>query len=168
MESDMELTAQGLGQSVWHFTKAFMQFHKAELQQSFKACTPGAIGVLFTIREGTKAEVRPMKVSEISRQMRVTSPSITQFIKELEACGLVERRVDLTDRRVVGILLTRQGEKVAQQVEALFSATFCGLAEYMGEKESNQLAELLSKAFRYFNERDVSSHRISWNGDEGT
>ena len=166
MEPNVEGTAHRLGQSLRQFNKAFLQFHKAELQQSFRRCKPGAIGVLFTVREGTKPEGRPMKVSEISRLMHVTSPSITQFVKELEACGLVERRIDPTDRRVVEIVLTEQGEKTAQKAEELFSATFRGLAEYLGEDESNQLAELLSKAYRYFNERDVSSLRVQWNGDE--
>ena len=166
MEPDMALTAQRLGESLRQFTKGFMQFHKTELQQSFTACKPAAVGVLFTIRESTKAEGRAVKVSEISRLLHVTSPSITQFIKDLEANGLVERHIDPTDRRVVGIRLTEKGEKVTQKVETLFSTAFCGLAEYLGEEQSAQFAELLAKASRYFNERDVGPHRFQWNGDE--
>jgi DNA-binding MarR family transcriptional regulator len=160
MEPDILPLAQRLGQSLWQFNKSFLQFHRAELQQSFTGCKPGAVGVLFTIRDYTKAEGRAMKVSEISRLMHVTSPSITQFIKELEANGLVERQIDLTDRRSVGVSLTEQGEKIAQQVEAIFSASFRGLVEFLGEEESEQLAKLLSKAFCYFHERDASSHRF--------
>jgi hypothetical protein len=38
--------------------------------------------------------------------------------------------------------------------------------EYLGEEQSNQLAELLSKVFRYFNEKAASADKALWNGDE--
>lgn len=107
-----------------------------------------------------------MKVSEISRLMHVTSPAVTQFLKGLEADGLVERRSDQADRRAVGIVLTEQGMDVAQRAESGFSAVFGGLAEHLGEEQSNQLADLLMKAFQYFNARDTSLYRFQWNGEE--
>lgn len=38
--------------------------------------------------------------------------------------------------------------------------------EYLGEEQSNQLAELLSKVYRYYNEKAASADHSPWNGDE--
>jgi DNA-binding MarR family transcriptional regulator len=166
MRSTTEATARKLAQSLKQFNKAFMQFHRAELQQNFVGCKPSEIGVLLTISHGAKPEAREMKVSEISKMMHVTSPTITQVLKGLEANGLVERHIDLTDRRVVGITLTDRGEQVAQRAEETFLTTFRGLVDYLGEEQSNQLAELLVKALRYFREKETSLYHFPWSGEE--
>ena len=137
--------------------RVFMQFNKVEWhQRSIAGCTLSEIRVLFCIRKSTKSDTSEMKVSEISKLLHVTSPTITQLLKGLEANGLVTRHIDPTDRRAVGITLT----------ENAFSASFEGLVEYLGEEESYQLAELLSKVFRYFKENAASADHSPWNGDE--
>jgi len=40
------------------------------------------------------------------------------------------------------------------------------LIEYLGEEQSNQFAELLMKAFRYYEEKAISEQRSYWPGDE--
>jgi hypothetical protein len=40
-----------------------------------------------------------------------------------------------------------------------------GLIEYLGEEESDQLAELLFKSFRYFQEKEADMSYPLWNGD---
>jgi DNA-binding MarR family transcriptional regulator len=87
------------------------------------------------------------------------------LLKGLEANGLIERRIDPTDRRAVGITLTKKGEMVTQQAAEAFTASFEGLMEYLGEEQSNQLAELLSRVFRYFKENAASANNPAWNGD---
>ncbi len=147
--------------------RAFMQFNKVEWhQRSIAGCTLSEIRALFCIRRGTKPDTSEMKVSEISKQLHVTSPSITQLLKGLEANGLIERRIDPTDRRAVGITLTKKGEMVTQQAADAFNASFEGLMEYLGEEQSNQLAELLARVFRYFKENAAGANNTTWNGDE--
>lgn len=107
-----------------------------------------------------------MKVSEISKQLHVTSPTITQLLNSLEANGLIERHSDVIDRRAVGITLTGKGEIVTQQAADAFLASLNGLVEYLGEEQSTQLAELLFKVFRYFNERGASLYHTQWNREE--
>ncbi len=107
-----------------------------------------------------------IKVSEISKQLDVTSPTITQLLKGLEANGLIERHIDPIDRRAVVVKLTRKGEMVAQQAADAFFASMHGLLEYLGEEQSNQLVDLLSKVLRYFEEREASMYHSLWNGDE--
>ena len=98
--------------------------------------------------------------------LQVTSPTVTQLLKGLEANGLVERHIDPMDRRAVGITLTEKGEVITQKAMDAFVSSFEGLINYLGEEESNELAELLAKVFRYYSENAVSENLSSWNGVE--
>jgi DNA-binding MarR family transcriptional regulator len=166
MYATSEATAQKIAQALRQFHKAFLQFHRAEALQHFAGCKPSEIGVLLTISRGTKDGAHAMKVSEISKVMHVTSPTITQLLKGLEANRLVERHTDPADRRVVGIALTEQGEYVARRAEEIFLRTFQGLADYLGVEQSDQLASLLFKAVRYFQEKEIAAYGFVGNGDE--
>jgi|SRR5579883_1632188 DNA-binding MarR family transcriptional regulator len=180
-----ETTAQRLARSVMQFNKSFGLFHKDEMQRHFTACTRGEIGVLFIIKGGASSGARTlrmaehgefvsvsesaaptMKVSEISKLMHVTSPTITQMLKGLEAHGLIERHIDPNDRRAVRIALTERGQEVVQRAEEIYRNSFSGLVEYLGEEESDRLAELLLKAHRYFSERETTVYRSQWNGEK--
>jgi DNA-binding MarR family transcriptional regulator len=147
--------------------RAFMQFHRLEWhQRNVAGCTAGEIRTLFCIRNGATAGNPEMKVSEISKRLQVTSPTVTQLLKGLEANGLIERHIDPADRRAVGITLTERGEAVTQKAAEAFAASFEGLIEYLGEEDSNQLADLLTKAYRYYSEKAASGNQTAWNGVE--
>lgn len=146
---------------------ALMQFKRLGWhQQTIAGCKPSEIRVLFCIKRGVKPDASDIKVSEISKRLHVTSPTITQLLKGLEANELIKRHIDQDDRRTVGITLTEKGEWVTRQAEESFTTTLHGLIEYLGEEQSNQLAELLFKAFRYFTEREARMSTSLWNGDE--
>jgi DNA-binding MarR family transcriptional regulator len=160
----MEKTASPTAQKL---LRALMQFKRvAWHQQSTAGCTPGEFRVLFCIKRCAKSDAHEIKVSEISKLLRVTSPTVTQMLKSLEANGLIERRIDPTDRRAVGITLTKKGEMVTQKAEDTFYTTIDGLVEFLGEEQSEQLVELLSETFRYFNEKAASANDARWDGDE--
>jgi DNA-binding MarR family transcriptional regulator len=163
MDQPTKSTGQKLAEAMAQFHKAFIHFRRAEAHQNFAGCKPSEIGVLFMIIHSTGPEAREMKVSEISKRLHVTSPSVTQILKGLEANGLIERHVDLNDRRAVGIVLTEKGKHIARKAEENFFASAQGLAEYLGEEQSNQLADLLFKAFSYFNEKESSIYTsVEW------
>ena len=160
----MELTATTTEQKLF---RTMMRFHRLGWhQQSIAGCKPSEIRVLFCIKRSTNLNIPEIKVSEISKQLQVTSPTITQLLKGLEADGLIERHIDPIDRRAVGVTLTKRGEMVAQQAADAFSTSMHGLIEYLGEEQSNQLADLLSKVLRYFDEREASMYHSVWNGDK--
>lgn len=137
--------------------RAMMQFKRLGWHQhSIAGCKPSEIRVLFCIKGGMALHIPEMKVSEISKQLHVTPPTITQLLNGLEANGLIARHSDVIDRRAVGITLTRKGEIVTQQAADAFLVSLNGLVEYLGEEQSNQLADLLFKVFHYFNERGAN------------
>jgi DNA-binding MarR family transcriptional regulator len=153
---------------------ALLQFKKAGWhQRSVMGYKPSEIRVLFCISKEKGPEAHDMKVSEISKRLQVTPPTVTQLIKGLEANGLVERNVDLVDRRAVGIKLTDKGEMVTRQASEAFFASINGLIEYLGEEQSDQLAELLVKVSRYYyeenqriNEKTACAEFEHWSGEE--
>ncbi len=107
-----------------------------------------------------------MTVSEISKYLHVTPPSVTQLLKSLEGRGLIERHMDATDRRVIVVTLTRQGEHVTNEAKETISAKAKGLIEYLGEEQSNQLADLLFKVFHYFAENEANLYHEPWEGEK--
>lgn len=147
---------------------ALMQFKRADWHQTtFMGYKPSELRVLFCIGKGFRSEgLSELKVSEISRRLHVTSPTVTQLIKGLEAHGLVERNVDPVDRRAVGIKLTEKGEQVTRRASEQFIASIGELVEYLGEEESEQFAELLLKVSRYYTEKAASANGMHWSGEE--
>ena len=144
--------------------KALAQFKRAKWHDhTVGGCKPSEIRVLFCIRDGTTLNA-PMKVSDISKQLHVTSPTITQLLKGLEASNLVERHNDPADRRTIGISLTEKGNHVAQMASDAFSESLHGLMNYLGEEQSDQLADLMFKVFHYFEEQAAkNAHNDYWN-----
>ena len=146
-------TAQKLLQALDQFRRA--KWHE---QETFAGCKPSEIRLLFCIKNGAKAGA-PMKVSEISKQMHVTSPTITQLLNGLEPNGFVERQIDPEDRRSVGIRLTEKGECVTERAWEGFLIALQGLIDYLGEEDSERLADLLFKVLHYIEERHANGHQ---------
>lgn len=134
---------------------SFTRFAKAEWRQkSVRGLNRSELRLLFCIMANTDEGNPKIKVSDISKKLLVTTPTVTQLIKKLIADGLVERTVDPDDRRSVGIELTPKGEEIAKEADELFNQHLGGLVEHLGEEQSRNLADLLSKAYNYYNERD--------------
>src|SRR5207248_779776 len=114
--------------------------------------TPGEMMILWCTQRAAAYDTAGIKVSKISDLLHVASPTITQHINSLETQGLVERTMDKEDRRVVRVRLTDKGESVVKKASEAFLARFSGLVEYLGEEQSNQLVDLLSKVFAYFDQ----------------
>ncbi|MBD2846924.1 MarR family transcriptional regulator [Paenibacillus sp. IB182496] len=111
------------------------------------------LALMFVIRRHREAGSPGMMVSEIGARLGVTSPTITQQIKGLEAEGLVRRLPDPHDRRAIRVSLTAEGERKVAAMERVMLATFGGLVEHLGEADSDKLAELLSRSAGYFRDR---------------
>ncbi|WP_338552074.1 MarR family winged helix-turn-helix transcriptional regulator [Paenibacillus sp. KS-LC4] len=145
--------------------RVFRSFHRLNWRQ--KPNPDGKFSemqVLMCIKRGAmKTQDKPgMKISVISRLLRVTSPTVTQLVNGMEASGLVQRNADPDDRRAVRISLTAEGERIADKVIADFMNRMAGLAQYLGEQDSLELIRILTKSFEYFDELNESDRT----GDE--
>lgn len=111
------------------------------------------IFVLFCIKKSEAAETEGIKLSEISNRMHVSNPTTTKVISGLEDNGYVVRCIDKEDRRSARITLTTKGEDAIIRAHNEFHAFFDELVEYLGEKKSLELAELLNEVYTFFDNK---------------
>jgi DNA-binding MarR family transcriptional regulator len=94
---------------------AFYELLKSACQQRDKAyiITPPQWGVLVLLlsEDGITSGV-------IAQKRGVDAPTITGIIKRLEQNGLLERRHDLHDRRIVKVFLTTEGREITASLLA--------------------------------------------------
>lgn len=108
--------------------------------------------VLFCIKKALSFGKDGVKVSEISKHMRVATPTTTQAVNKLAAGGFVQKGVDKEDGRVVRISLTGKGEEIVRKAKQHFDNMLDGLVEYLGEEKTAAFIELLNEANSYLSE----------------
>lgn len=94
-------------------------------------------------------------ISEISKRMSVTSPTVTELVKGLSSKGYIERSTNAKDKRIVDLKLTDKGEAIVAKGTAYFTTLFAGLVDKLGVEKSELLLELLEQVCEYLNEAHV-------------
>lgn len=128
-------------------------------------CKRSHVMLLYCLKQASEAEALGLRISDISKRLKVTSPTVTQWVNELEAGGLVVRKGDGEDRRVVRVQLSDKGEQVLMKVKDVWLQTFNGLVEHLGEQESQSLAASLVKAVSYMQQQRDRLKQTSLGGD---
>lgn len=93
-----------------------------------------------------------VNISEISKNLSITPPSTTEFVKNLIKKGYLEKHIDQNDKRFIEITLTDKGKKIVQELKEYFNSLFSGIIERLGYEKSELLLELLDTINIYFNE----------------
>jgi DNA-binding MarR family transcriptional regulator len=81
----------------------------------------------------------PVSSADLARRANMTAQSMGEFIKALEAKGLIDRRGDLVNRRVIRVSSTAAGRKALVQIEARVDQTE---REFFGCLTGEELAHL--------------------------
>ncbi|EPR11694.1 MarR family winged helix-turn-helix transcriptional regulator [Ruminiclostridium papyrosolvens] len=140
------------------FVETFEKLVRAERRkQSLFGLKQSEVRVLLCIEQLSHESKQVITVSEISKKMLVTSPTVTELIKSLSTNGFIERNVDSQDKRVSDIKLTAKGEKIVQKLITYFTSLFSGLIEKIGEEQSETLLDLLDQVCLYLNETNLES-----------
>lgn len=79
--------------------------------------------------------------AELAAVLCIPKPSVTLYVKRLEAAGFLRREIDTEDLRRHRLLLTPAGRKAMQQGTSLLSGAF---GERLGRLSAAQQAELRS------------------------
>ena len=108
--------------------------------------------VLLCVEFLHKAKNCKVNISEISKNLSITPPSTTEFVKNLINKGYLEKHIDQNDKRFIEITLTDKGEKIVQELKEYFNSLFSGIIERLGYEKSELLLELLDTINIYFNE----------------
>ena len=106
-------------------------------------------GVLLAIDRATHFGDR-MRVSDLSQRMRVSAPTITQQLNNLEAQGFVTRTQSKNDKREVNLALTEKGAEALRRHREMMEANMRELTELLGEEEAGRLVRLLNKTSDFF------------------
>lgn len=81
----------------------------------------------------------PTKMSDIGRILKVSKPNITFLVDKLEEQGLIERKNDENDRRVVKIHLTEAGEEVIIEEKSELQRRIINKLNLLSEKDVQDL-----------------------------
>ena len=111
---------------------AFNRFYKALLDELGLTYPQYLVIVSLLSRDG-------QTVSEIGDRLFLESNTLTPLIKRLEAAGLVSRKRDSADERVVRVSLTAQGRGLADRIACVppdvFAATGMSLEELVALRQ---------------------------------
>lgn len=133
--------------------ETFQRFARAEWRkQSVSGIKSSEVRVLICLKVLINESDRGVNITDLSRKLSITSPSITQMIKNLMTDGFVERYNDPRDKRITLIRLTEKGECVAQKSYEKYMFYFSGLIERLGEEQSRTLIASLSEVYSYTHE----------------
>ena len=109
-------------------------------------------GVLIAI-EHSAWEGQRLRVSDISKRMRVSSPTITQHINNLEAQGFVQRTQSQKDKRAVNLSLTDKGTEALRRQREMMENNTRELVDLLGEQNASALVDLLTRTSEFFIEK---------------
>lgn len=117
--------------SVYSTGLAFNRVYKPLLDEFGLTYSQYLLLVALAAREG-------QTVSELGEQLYLESNTLTPLIKRLEAAGLVSRKRDTRDERVVRVSLTPAGSDIIHRARACVP-TQVGTAAGMGKDEMDAL-----------------------------
>ena len=102
--------------------------------------TPPQWGVIALLHE-----CDGMTVGTISQKRGIDPPTVTGILKRLEQNGLVERRNDREDRRVVKVYLTSEGENITRVLNPAVETFNLHMLQGLSEAEQKTFLENLQR-----------------------
>ena len=82
---------------------------------------------------------------ELARRIGVETPTVVRGVGRMESAGLLERRDDPTDGRLVRVWLTNRGRELAQTLPQVESKVIDSALSGFSEEERRQLIRLLGR-----------------------
>ncbi|GHH02771.1 MarR family transcriptional regulator [Comamonas sp. JC664] len=83
--------------------------------------------------------------AELAASLCIPKPSVTLYVKRLEAAGFLRREIDTEDLRRHRLQLTPAGRKVMQQGTALLSEAYSERLGRLSAAQQSELRVLLEK-----------------------
>ena len=88
--------------------------------------------------------VGKLSLSELSLKIRARNSTVTGIIDRMEREGLVKRRRSAADRRVVNIVLTDAGKKLASEISVEPVQIFRRVLSELSEGDAKELSRILT------------------------
>jgi DNA-binding MarR family transcriptional regulator len=85
----------------------------------------------------------PRRLTDLAVNERVTQPSMTAVVTQLEDLGFAERRRDPDDGRVVLVAITREGRQYLRSMRRAGASVFTALIDRLPEEDVAALSAAL-------------------------
>lgn len=86
-----------------------------------------------------------IKLTDISKTLRVTLPAVTHKVNDLVEHGYIEKETSNKDLRVTLIKLTPIGKTYVEKIRDEYYAPIRELKQYLGEEDTDTLLRILDK-----------------------
>ncbi len=104
----------------------------------------GVLRYLLYVEDGVKA-------GTLTKSMHVVPGRMTDILKSLEYKGLIIRKREESDKRIVKVFITEQGRKEAEEKREQIHREYQGLIKKLGEKDAVEFIRLLKIVLEYPN-----------------
>jgi len=101
---------------------------------------------IFTII--TLSERSPVRLSELSRKLQISAPTVTGIVDRLERSGYVRRIPDKEDRRAINVDLTAKGKHIARKLKSTLITKWKGLLRNLPRHDQSNYLGILRKIQR--------------------
>lgn len=85
----------------------------------------------------------PLRSGVLAERCHVSEPNISKMLKNMERAGLVERRTDPENRRVVWVSLTPSGKALSESMAARFHDRLAEILDHLSDSQLKDLATTL-------------------------
>jgi DNA-binding MarR family transcriptional regulator len=102
----------------------------------------GRFNLLMMLMKCSEGQATP---AGLAAKTGVTRATISGLLDGLQKDGLIERRADPEDRRLIRVHLTAAGQNFLDKIRPAYSRWFSSIVEPLNEQERQQLVFLLEK-----------------------
>ncbi len=129
------------------------QFAPAEAPPKAAGLSPTSMVIIDFVAHAPHCGVK-----EIARGLKLSAPSVSVNIRQLEDAGYISRRPHPTDKRAVQFSLTPRGQALHEQTHAFRRQKFEQLLLGLTPSERRTLLDLLEKALNQIETSHPSHH----------
>ncbi len=96
---------------------------------------------------------------QLAQHMRIEPPTLVRHLDKLAEQGLVERRPDPDDRRVVRVVITATGRARLAELHAIVHELDDELRGILTKRDVEVLSRALPRVHAYFEQHKVEQHK---------
>lgn len=105
---------------------------------------PSYINTLDALLQLSKRE-DPVRISNVADFQHLPRPAVTRTVKEMTSLGLIRKRADEKDRRVVHLEVTPEGEKLYQTYVRDYFGDLTGRLSSVSDQEVEDMVRTIHK-----------------------